>query len=176
MFENLKKKIGHYLINKRYCQKEPAIINYNHAVEQSSDFFVIMPKDDNDFYHSLDLIKYLLNQRKHITLFLPEFKYSLIPEKDKYKFVSFHPQQITRFYVPDKSLESILRAKEFDIVIDLNREDDLFYSAVTNIVNTKLRVGFARPNSERYYNLQYRGKNGQPEGAYPGFLSFLKMF
>ncbi len=176
MFENVKKKIGRYLLNKKYCKTDQLVINYNNTLVKSSDIFVIMPRDDQDFYHSLDLIKYLLNQGKRITLFLPEFKYSLIPEKDKYKFVSYHPQQTTRFFLPDKTLESLLKIKEFDIVIDLNRNEDLFYSAAANIVKSKVRIGFSRQFSESYYNLQYMDKNNQLDTIYNGFLGFLKMF
>lgn len=176
MFENVKKKIGRYLLNKRYCKTDCSVINYNNALLKSSDIFVIMPRNDQDFYHSLDLIKFLLNQGKRITLFLPEFKYNLIPEKDKYRFVSYQPQQATRFFLPDKTLESMLKVKEFDAVIDLNRGEDLFYSAAANIVKSKIRIGFSRQFSENCYNLQYRDWNNQLDTNYNGFLGFLKMF
>ncbi len=176
MFENIRKKIGHYLLQKRFCRNDYGVINYNNSIFQSTDFLILMPMDDKDFYQSLNLIKYFLNERKHITLFLPEFKYNLIPEKDKYKFISYHVEQINKLFLPEKSLEARLKNKEFDVVIDLNRSENLFYSAAASIVKAKIRVGFSKVNSEKYYNLLYIDKNSHTEAVYINFLNFLKMF
>lgn len=176
MFENLKQKYAHFVVRRKYLRKGSASLSYNKILSDAIDFFIIMPAKDNDFYHSLDLLKYYLIHKKVITIFLPAHKYNLIPEKEKYKFVSFLPEHINRVYLPGKNLIGNLSAKEYDVVIDLNRSTNIFYSAVANIVKSKVRVGFRKNKSEGYYNLVICGKNEESEAAYRSFLSYLKMF
>lgn len=176
MLENIKLKIAHFVIIRKYIKKMEVPITYNKVISGSMNFFIIMPKDDKDFFHSLELIRYFQIHHKIITLFLPEHKYNLIPEKEKYRYISYHNEQVNRFNLPKKSLVQRLNGKEFEIVIDLNRNEDLFFSAVSNIVQTKLKVGFNKERSENYYNMQIRASNGDSELIYKRFLEFLLMF
>jgi hypothetical protein len=176
MFEGIKRKIAHYILRKKYLRKDVKQSSFNHVISGANDFFIVMPRDDKDFYHSLDILKYFQIHRKVITLFLPEHKYGLIPEKEKYKCISYLAAVKRRFNLPEKGLVSRLESKEFDIVIDLNRGEDVFFSAVSNIVKSKIRVGFAGELSEKYYTMQIAEKQSDPEVAYRNFLSYLKMF
>jgi hypothetical protein len=176
MFDKIKLKIAHYVINKKYVKRMNQPISYNKIISNSINFFIIMPKDDNDFYHSLELIRYFQLHHKILTLFLPEYKYNLIPEKEKYRYISYHNEQVNRFNLPKKSLIHRLNNKEFEIVIDLNKHEDVFFSAISNIVQSKLKIGFNKERSESYYNLQISGANGTGELIYKNFLSFLLMF
>ncbi len=176
MFEALKRKIAHFVIQRRYLRKNLEQVNFTNIIRDARYLFFVMPKEDKDFYHSLDILKYYQIHKKIITLFLPESKYSLIPEKEKYKFISYHPHQITRFNLPDKKLVSMLSGKEFDIVIDLNRGEDLFHSAISNIVGSKIRVSFEKALSGRYYTMQITDKQTEPELCYRNLLGYLKMF
>ena len=176
MFEGLKRKIAHYLIRRKYLRKNIQQLVFTNIISGSHDLFIVMPKEDKDFFHSLDILKYYQIHKKVITLFLPEYKYSLIPEKEKFKFISYHPHQVTRFNLPDKNLVSRLTGKEFDIVIDLNRKENVFFSAISNIVQSKIRVSFEKELSGRYYTMQITDKQSEPELSYRSFLSYLKMF
>lgn len=176
MFENLKQKYAHFVIRKKFLHRDSDAFSYNHIISNASDFFVIMPESDNDFYHSLELLKYFILHKKTVTLFIAAHKYNLIPEKDKYKFFSYLPGHINRFYLPRKNMISSLSARNYDIVIDLNRTENIFFSAVANLVKAKVRAGFKRTKSEGYYNLLISGKNQESEEAYSSFLHYLQMF
>ena len=65
---------------------------------------------------------------------------------------------------------------EFDAVIDLNRVEDIFFSAVTNLVKSKMRVGFKRGLMDNNYNLVIDQKQEDPEIAFRGFLASIQMF
>lgn len=176
MFESLKQKYARFIIRRKFLRKEVSAVSYNKILSDAIDFFFIMPEHDDDFYHSLDILKYYLIHKKVITLFLPAHKYNLIPEKDKYKFVSFLPDHVNRVYLPRKNMIASLSAREYDVVIDLNRTENIFFSAVANIVKSKVRASFGKGKSDEYYNLVIGGKNQESETAYRSFLSYLKMF
>jgi len=176
MIEKIKLRISHYLIHKNYLRKRNEPFSFNKIISNATDFLIIMPSEENDFYHSLELIKYILIHKKNISLFLPEYRYSLLPEKEKFKIISYHEKQKTRFNLPEKSLGNRLRAKEFDIVIDLNKKEDVFFSAVSNLVTAKLRMSFVKERSEDYYDLQIANSIENSEQIYRQFLSYLQMF
>ena len=176
MFEKLKRKIGHFIVRRKCLHKTSGQISYNKIISSAKDFFIIMPTNDKDFYYALEILKYFQIHKKVITLFLPEYKYSMIPEKEEFKFISFLPHQITRFYLPEKKLKQRLSIKEFDVVIDMNRFENVFCSAATNIVKSKVRIGVSKDFSEPYYNLQIVDKQGTPEASYRNLLNYLRMF
>jgi len=176
MFENLKLKLAGIIIRNKYLKRNLNPIVFNKVITQAQDFLIIMPEVDTDFFHSLDLLKYLSINRKSITLFLPEHKYNLIPEKDKYKFVSFSYLEKTKLSLPNQVLTDRLKNKVFDVVMDLNRKENIFFSAVANIVASKLRICFTKENSEPYYNFQFAGSPDNAEVAFRNLLNFLQMF
>ncbi len=175
MFNRIKKKLAYFIIRRKYLKKTDPIC-FNKIISNSKDILIILPKEDKDFYHSLIFIKYYLIHKKRITLFLPAHKYNLIPEKEKYRYISFLPPQVTRLFLPDKSLIELLKEKNYDVLLDLNRSDDIFYYAVVSIIDAKLKVGYLKDNSETYYNLIFTNHTYEPEVSYRNLLNLLQMF
>ncbi len=176
MFEELKRKYAHFIIRRKYLKKNEHSISYIRVLSDASDFFIIMPKAEIDFIHALDIIRYYQIHKKIITLFLPKHKYNLIPDKGKYKFIPYDLLQINQINLPNSELKLRLKPKEFDVVMDLNRSEEVFFSAVANIVKSKVRVSFKKENSENYYNLLINDKQTNSEAAYRNFMNYLKMF
>jgi|BarGraIncu00222A_1022003.scaffolds.fasta_scaffold07352_2 hypothetical protein len=176
MFEELKKYFAHLIVRKKYLKKNASAICYNGFLTNSHNILIIMPKQDKDFFFALDILRYYQIHKKNITLFLPEHKYNAVPEKEKYKYISYSLYQITQLNLPNKNIRKKLKDIEFDAVIDLNRVEDIFFSAVANLVKSKMRVGFKRGLMDNYYNLVIDQKQDDPEIAFRGFLAFIQMF
>ena len=130
MLEKVKRQISKYLVAKNFFKRTRQIINFNAFMSNSIDFLFLMPLDDADFRQCFDLIKYFIIHKKNVTIFLPEHKYNLIPQKEKYKIVTYNIHEITRFSLPSASLIENLKRKSFDVVIDLNRSEDTLYAAI----------------------------------------------
>ncbi|MEW6654838.1 MAG: hypothetical protein AB1394_15400, partial [Bacteroidota bacterium] len=84
--------------------------------------------------------------------------------------------QISRFFLPDKMLIARLKEKYYDLVIDLNRQEDTFFSCVANVVKSKVRIGFRKNRSEDYYNLLFESRLNENSSAYKRLLEHLSMF
>ena len=176
MFENLKLKLARFIVSKKYLKKNLEPIVFNNVITQAVYFLVILPENEKEFHHSLELLRFLNIHRKSITIFLPEHKYNLVPEKEKYKLIAFDPLHKSRLNLPAPMLINSLHDKTFDVVIDLNRRENIFFSAVANIVHSKLRIGFNKENSGIYYNFLLSDTQNNPEVAYRNLLNFLQMF
>lgn len=176
MLEALKRKLAHYLLSKKYLRNGNQQIVFNKIISSSNNFLVILPFEENDLNNSLDLIKYLLIHKKNITIFLQEHKYNFFPAKDKINFITYNLEDISKLNLPSKNLCNKLKEKNYDVVIDLNRKENTFFSAVANLVDSKVRIGFKKDYSEAYYNLLYRDNNNDSELVFRNFLNFIRMF
>lgn len=176
MFEELKKKIAHFILRRKYLQKRDHLINFGKSISSSVNFFIIMPSDDHDFNSALLIPKFLMENQKSVTLFIPEFRYNSIREKEKYKYLSYYETQKTKLNFPDKTLTDRLKQKEFDILIDLNRADSIFYSSVSNLVNSKISISLQKENAELYFNFVIKVAGADPESCYKEMRDYLRLF
>ncbi len=176
MINEAKNNIAKYIFNKKFLNKNYSINIGNKFLSASNDFLFLLPGNDNDFKNGFDVVRYFLIHKKNITLFLPEYKINLVPEGRKYSFIGYGIQDVNKIGLPNKNLIDKLREKKFDVVVDLNRNENLFYIAVANIVNAKFRVGFKRKQTETYYNFQVINRKLNSEISYRNLLNSVKMF
>ena len=52
MFEGLKRKIAHYIVRRKYLRKNIQQLVFTNIISDSHDLFIVMPKEDKDFFHS----------------------------------------------------------------------------------------------------------------------------
>ncbi|MCX7798336.1 MAG: hypothetical protein N2249_06915 [Melioribacter sp.] len=176
MFENIKRRLAHYLLSKKYLSKNGKHLQFNKIISNSRSFLIILPEEINELNSSLDLVKYLLIHKKSITIFMNEKNYNSFPAKDKFNFITYGINDITKLNLPSKNLVNKLRGKNYDIVIDLNRKENTFFSAVANIVGSNVRISFKKDFSESYYNLLFKNNSPEAELAFRNFLEVVRMF
>ncbi|MFA3782511.1 hypothetical protein ABRY23_05535 [Melioribacteraceae bacterium 4301-Me] len=175
MLNKIKTKLAYFLIKKKYLLKTGPIY-FNNIVSTAKDIFIVLPKNDNDFYHSLFILRYYLLHKKRVTIFLAAHRYNLIPEKEKYKYISYLPVEMNKFYLPGKKLIERLKVDKYDVLIDLNRDEDVFLTAVSCIVAAKLKIGFMKKDADFYYNLILTNQELEAEVCYKKMLNSLQMF
>lgn len=176
MLENVKRKISLHLITKKFLQKPYPVIKFGNFVKDSRDFLILMPADEKEFYLCNDFIKYLIIHKKHVTLFVPEHKLNLLQDRHKYYQITYSFEQVTKFELPNDSLINKMNSREFDVVVDLNREESLLHSSITNVVSAKYRIGFSKDNADKFYNFQVINHQDNPEISYRNLLNYFQMF
>ena len=85
-------------------------------------------------------------------------------------------EDITKFGLPTKSYIDKLNEYKFDVLIDLERDDNLFLTAVTSLINAKYKVGFKKAEVDNLYNFQLINTKINSEISYRNLLNSLKMF
>lgn len=175
MFESIKKRIAKYLIIKKFTSGSGEV-NFNNFFKESLSFLIIMPSNEHDFNFTFEILKYLETQNKNVTILCQAVRVNTIPQKDKYKIISYEITDISKLYLPMKEYLDKREKKTFDIIMDLNREENLFCSAMSNYYNSKFRVGFQKENSDNYYNFQIQNDEINSEISYRNLLNSLQMF
>lgn len=150
--------------------------NFSDFVESSIDYLIILPLNDSDFANSFDVAKYFKIHKKEVTLLLPEHKVNSVNITSHYKHISYAMNDISKIGLPTKSYIEKLSNHSFDVLIDLERENNLFLAAITSLMHAKFKVGFSKPEIENIYNFQLINNKINSEISYRNLLNSLKMF
>ncbi|MFH1198247.1 MAG: hypothetical protein V1720_21265 [bacterium] len=176
MFDLLKQKIAKLLLHHKVKSIERASQPYNKFISRSLDYLIIMPKNEQDFKNGLSVLEYFIHHKKNISVFIPDVKFNFIPHKSGLNIIDFSLDDITKLNMPGKGLQQRLKNRTCDVLIDLNLEDEVFYDAVVLMVESKYKIGFEKPDSDRYYNFQVPKSENNSDFSYRNLLNSLKMF
>jgi Family of unknown function (DUF6913) len=171
-----KSKIAQYLVNKSINNQTIDERAYSSLLKNSYSFLVMMPNEEVDFHHSIYVIEYLNKESKHVTIMTRDYRVSLINPKLRPNIIEYEIRDISKIKLPTKKLISKLSEKNFDVVIDLNRKENLFYSYAVSQAKSQLKIGFEKKGSDKFYNFQVSYKGKEPEEAYKYLVNCLQMF
>lgn len=176
MIELLKKKTAELIVSGKLKHQKNSELSFSAALKKSFSFLVLMPANDKDYRESFQILDYLESQGKTLTILTNDFRVSLLPAKYRNKSIGFAITEVSKINLPSHKLTEQLREKLFDVVIDLNREENLFYSYIANIVKSKIRIGFKKRKADLYYNFLVDGSDNDSVKSYNNFLNCIKMF
>jgi hypothetical protein len=175
LFENLKKKIGYFLLRKTMI-KNLEESNFNQFVTSANNYLVIFPTDDMDFHNGIDIAKYFTIHKKNVTVLIQDIKRNLVNLTNNFNIIEYGINDISKFGLPNKKFITELSKYNFDILIDLERDENLFINGVTSSVKAKYKVGFKKNEIENLYNFQIINPKLNSEISYRNLLNSLRMF
>ena len=176
MFDKIKYNLAHFIIRKKYLPAKSEPISFKGIISNSKSFFVIMPISNDEFNKSLTLIDFLMENQKVISALIHESQLNLISSKKMITLVNYKDDYKNKLNLPIKNFVNELRSKSFDVVMDLNRTGDVFTSSITNIVRSKVRVGFEHEKTDNYYDIRIVNSSPDLQEIYNNYINFLKMF
>jgi hypothetical protein len=176
MIASLKERAARFIVKKRVPVGEFSQRNFSSIFSKTYSFLVLMPASESDFKFVFPVLEYLREQRKNIVVMTYDFRVSLLQPYFKTNAIEHGLRDETKLSLPSKKLLDKLSNMRFDVVIDANREEILYYSYVAKSLNSQVKIGFARSDSDKYFNLQVINKQNDPEASYKNLLDCLKMF
>ena len=176
MIASLKERAARFIVKKRVPVGEFSQRNFSSIFAKTYSFLVLMPANESDFRFVFPILEYLREQRKNIVVMTYDFRVSLLQPYFKTNAIEHGLRDETKLSLPAKKLLEKLSNMRFDVVIDTNREEILYYSYVAKSLNSQVKIGFARSDSDKYFNLQVMNKQNDPEASYKNLLDCLKMF
>ncbi len=176
MFDGIKRTLSNFVIDSKILDKNKQAQSFKDVFKNSAFFFVIISEEENDFYHCFEVVKFLLQEKKNVTIFLHENKLKLVQNSNLVKNITYGDKDITKLRLPSKELRATLRHLSYEAVVDLNRKENLFCSAVANLVKSDIKMGFVKAGSDKFYNLQLAAGNDKPDVSYKKLKTSLQMF
>ena len=168
--------MGFYILRKKILREYNSSCSFKNFIGKSFDYLLILPLNDTDFKNSFDVVKYFQIHKKEVTLFLPEHKVNTINISNRYKYISYDLNDINRFGLPSKNLTEKLKEHKYDVLVDLERENNIFLAAVASSAYAEYKVGFKKAEIENLYNFQLVNTKINSEISYRNLLNSLKMF
>ncbi len=176
MIETIKEKIAEYIVKKNLAKKSFNDQKFTGFFSRAFSFFVIMPESEDELKFAYDIIDYLDAAKKEITIFTHDFRVSLMPQKYRAKCIDYGVTALNKINLPAKPLVEKITSIRASAVIDLNREPNIFYSYIANLVSSDICIGFKKKDSDKYYNLQVGNSTDDPQISYKNLLNCLEMF
>ena len=176
MLDLIKDKIAHTVVDWKLKDKQNKDQTFTEFFKRAFKFLVLMPQNDADFAHSMQVLYFLEDNKKHASALTYDFRVSLMPLRFRNRVIEHTLADVNVLKLPSTKIISKLNGMMFQVVLDLNRSDNLFYSYISSVVEVPIRVGFVKPNSDLYYNVQIKDKETEAEISYKNFLECLKIF
>lgn len=176
MIDNLKEQAARFIVKKKTPQAEFNQRDFSTVLARTYSFLIMMPVDEKDFRLVFPILEYLREQRKNIVVMTNDFRISLLQPYFKTNAIEHGLKDVTKLKLPGKTLLQKISNMRFDVIIDTNRKEVLYYSFIAKSINAQLKIGFVRSDSDKYFNLQVTGSLNDPEISYLNLLNCLKMF
>ncbi|NNG26793.1 MAG: hypothetical protein HKM87_04660 [Ignavibacteriaceae bacterium] len=176
MISPIKEKAAKFIINQKLKEHKFDELDFSRIFKRSYSYLVLMPSDEKDFFYAVEVLKFLKDSKKNVTAMTNDFRVSLLPSPFKVSAVEHGINDKTKLELPSKKFLNRLKNLQFDVVIDANRQEVLYYNFIANFINSPVRIGFSGKNADKYFNLQIVNNKSEPEISYQNLLNCLKMF
>ena len=176
MITAIKTRAARFIVKRRAPGEEFSQRNFSSIFAKTYSFLILMPANESDFKFVFPILEYLREQRKNIVVMTYDFRVSLLQPYFKTNAIEHGLKDETQLKLPSKKLQDKLSNMRFDVIIDTNREEILYYSFIAKLLNAQVKIGFARSDSDKYFNFQVINKQNDPETSYKNLIDSLKMF
>ena len=176
MIGSLKEKAARFIVHKKIPEVDFSQRNFSAIFDKTYSFLVLMPAKEDEFKFVFPILNYLREQRKNIVVMTYDFRVSLLQPYFKSNAVEHGLKDETKLNLPSKKLLERLSNMRFDVIVDTNRDEVLFYSYIAKYLKTNVKIGFTRSDSDNYFNFQVVNKQNDPETSYRNLLDSIKMF
>ncbi|MBA4312533.1 MAG: hypothetical protein C0417_07875 [Chlorobiaceae bacterium] len=113
----------------------------------------------------------------HITVVHNSTRETALANFPRCEIIRLDPPDINRFSLPTKTILQRIFKREYDVAIDLNIDFVLHTAYICKASRAKIRVGFARPVADTFYNIILNlNKERTPQALYEKFAECLAMF
>jgi ADP-heptose:LPS heptosyltransferase len=177
MLESLRRSIGMGIARFHFRASREKVISFTHAIPSAGSLLVIMPAAGD-----ADDTKTLLTFRDHfeegkITVLTSGRRPAIERLLPRSRVIAIEPGEISAFFLPHRAPIEKIRAREYDLAVDLNLDFLLPSAYICRESNARVRVGFSGPHADIFYNFQVRLDPASQGGrAYERLVSCLHMF
>lgn len=173
--QKIKQKAARIFVQHKLKKNNFANKSFSYAFKNANSILVLMPEADKDFQYSADILFFLDKLKKEIAILTNEYRVSLLPLNFRSKALGHGIKEINKIDLPSKNLLLRLLKKKYDVVLDLNRQEQLFYTYVSIVMSAALSIGFAKSFADKVYNIQIANSETNPKICYENLLNCLKM-
>lgn len=151
----LKERIGWKLLSWRRCESASGRITLPYAAKDAKSVCIILPANFDDF----DIVRTILPDIlvrlafAHTTIWVRENFRSWLIINESCDIQNYDPVDATRFGLPDSGTVRHIKSTEYDLLLDLSLNPELYVSALVKEARANTKVALAHQHTEDMYNL-----------------------
>ncbi len=174
--KNIKNLIANFIIKTKLKNRPKKKQLFNFAFKKAETFFIILPESEVDFHKLLRELPFFEANNKKFSLLVSDFRINTLPPKYRERSIGYNLKDINILKLPTKQFSQKISQINSDVVIDLNKNENLFFSYTANLVNSGIKIGFEKNGADKFYNMQFSKNDQDSELFYKNFLNCLQMF
>lgn len=179
MLRGLRLKVGLSYSRLHFRDDLNRITNFTNALKRAHRALVIFPESSSDSESVSTLLSYL--QRRYstdgMTVLIRDDQLSTITTAQKLKTLTYSSDDINSWFLPRRKLIKRMKRGGYDVALDLNIDLSLPGAYLCKVSNAPLRVSFAKPEGDQFYNFQIKTDTTiNKTNSYKSLLKCLDMF
>lgn len=179
MFENLRRRIGISYALFHFRKDADTVMRFTEAISVAKQPVVLLPEDPEEASATEPVLKFL-GQRFHtskVTLVAKKDILHRLPDYRTYQLLTYSDDDLNAWYLPRTDLLRKAKKSTFDVAFDLNIRFALPSAFLCRASHAPLRIGFVKPNADRFYNFQVQIKPSVDNSQiYAQLLKCIEMF
>ncbi len=177
MFERVRLKIGVSVARFRFRKYRDPIIQFTNAVSRARRVLILLPESTGEAPYVLEVLRFF-NQRflgNSVQVVVRKDLAKYIVQNQNNNIILFDESEINKWFLPRKQLLQKVKKATFDVVVDLNLRFALPSAILCKESQAPIRIGFAKPYADMFYNLQVQTRGTTTLGAYKQFQRCMEM-
>lgn len=179
MLDLFRRRLGSLVARVRMRGLRDPVISFRNAFAEARSVLLIMPFDPApppSLAAITDLLRGHLPQES-ITIVTAGHSFEVGRLLPRSTLIRFPESDLGTFFVPRAAALGAVTARQYDIAIDLNLDFVLPSGYIAKASGSRVRVGFARPDAERFFNVVIQRKTELPrDQVYDRLAQFLRKF
>ncbi len=156
------------------------VLDFSECLAQAVTALILMPVLPHDQQSAtlrlLDGFQELFAET-HFTVLLEKNGATRLTTNENLQILTFSAEEVAFYGLPRKNLQDLVRARHFDLVIDLHEDFDLVATCLCLVSDAKLRVALQHPKRDSLYHFQVRvAEHHSLELKYDSLLKYLTCF
>lgn len=177
MFESARRSLGYQLARFTFRSKRDEAMSFTGSLAASKRILLVLPfaPTQQSTGPIIELVRARYGE-EHITVVADARDNGITALMPRSEILRINAQQVTRLFHPPASLLQRMAGKKYDAAIDLNLDFLLPSGYICKASGARVRVGFARPGADLFYNMQVQTGGTQGASVYERLATCLKMF
>ncbi len=179
MLDGLRLKVGLTYARFHFRKRHDPVVRFTESVDRARKALVLFPETVTDSESMQSVLKYFGRRFGAGSVMVVVREDLAFPLRTNFtgKTITYTSEEINQWHIPRRELLRKMKSSTFDLALDLNVNLALASAFICRESNAPLRVGFAKPEGDHFYNfvIQTRMTTNTPV-AYKNLLKCLDMF
>jgi len=179
MFEQTLARLGLYFAKFQFRSDIDTPQGMTDFFSGAKSVLITLPQGYDEANHAGNALRAFRNRLSHLhlTVVHTSTRATSLIDFPKCEVIRIDPPDINKFSLPTQQLLHRIVNREYDVAMDLNLDFVLHTAYICKASRAKVRVGFAHPGADSFFNVQVNlNKEHSPQAQYEKFAACLAMF